>query len=126
MAKVKRNPRIIVAFKPPQYELIAKLAELESVPMSEVIRQLFTQVEPMLRDVAVALEAAKQAQGQPAAQLIAAMSRLQATVQASVEHAVQQGDMFSGQMGRTVKRLQKRAGRRKEKPAGKRKRALSK
>ena len=122
MAKVKRNPRIIVAFKHEQYDLIAKLAELQEVPMSEIVRDLFTQVEPMLREVAVALEAAKQAQGQPVAKLIAAMSRLQSTMQGAVEHAVQQGDMFSGQVARTTARLRKRA----EKAPGKRKRARAK
>ena len=122
MAKVKRNPRIIVSFKPEQYELLKRLGELQEVPMSKVVQQLFNQVEPMLREVAVALEAAKAAQGQPAARLIAAMSRLQAAVQGTVEHAVEQGDMFSGQLARTTERLRRRA----VKPSGARKRARGK
>lgn len=109
MPKKYRNPRIPVAFTPSQYDVIHRLAELQGTSMAKVVKQFFEHVEPLLRDVVVALEAAQAAKGRPAAQLISAMANLQTSVQEMTQAAVEQGDMFSGQLERAKKKLRKRA-----------------
>lgn len=109
MPKQKRNPRLQVAFEREQFDLIQRLAELQGTSMAKIVKSFFEQVEPMLRDVVVALEAAKQAQGRPAAELLAAMARLQSAAGEMTEKAVSQGDMFAGQIARAAKRVRKRA-----------------
>lgn len=123
MPKQKRNPRIIVAFEREQYDLLKRVAELQDTSMAKVVKSFFELAEPMLRDVCVALEAAKEAKGRPAAQVIAAMSRLQASVEEATQQAVDQADMFSGALSRTTKKLKKQAARATEKGSGKRQRA---
>lgn len=122
MAKVKRNPRIAVVLTPAQYDVVFRLAKLQGTTMSKVLGQLYEQVEPLLRDSVVALEAAAQSKGKPVAQLIEAMSRMQATIQKTTQFAVDQGDMFAGQVARATTTLKKRAAKRAEKPVAKRKR----
>lgn len=109
MAKVHRNPRVMVAFEPTEYELLKRLAQLQDTTMSKVVRQFFQQVEPVLREVVAALEAAAQAKGKPAAQLLAAMADLQTRVEGMTQAAVDQADMFAGRLERTRKNLRKAA-----------------
>lgn len=123
MAKQKRNPRILVPFKPHTYELIRRLADLQDTSMAKVILQFFSEIEPMLVDIVVALEAAREAKGRPAAQLITAMAKLQSSIQGMTNKAVDQADMFAGSLSRTTEKLKKSAAKRPVKPVGARKRA---
>lgn len=107
MSKKLRNPRLQVVFTQQQYDLIRRLAELQDTSASKVVSQFVEHVEPMLRDVVRALEAAAEAKGKPAAKLLAAMADLSSTVQGMTQHAVDQGDMFAGQVERVRKRLRK-------------------
>lgn len=103
------KPRLVVVLEPHQAEVIRRLAAIEGRPMSTVVRQLIDQVTPTLIDVVAALEAAQEAKGKPAAQLLSAMSRLQASVQSATEKAVDQADMFTGKMHRTIAKVKAKA-----------------
>jgi len=99
------KPRITLTLSPTQADIVRRLATLERTSMAKVILQLLDQVEPVMRELLVALEAAQAAKGKPAAQVLAAMSRLQTSVQSLTAQAVDQGDLFSGRLERAKKRL---------------------
>jgi uncharacterized protein (DUF1778 family) len=99
------KPRIALTLTTSQADLFRRMAELQQTSMAKVVLQLVEQVEPAMREVVVALEAAQAAKGRPAAQVLAAMARLQTVVQESTNKAVDQVDMFSGQIERAKKRL---------------------
>lgn len=113
------KPRIALTFSPSQADLVRRLAELQQTSMAKVVLQLLELAEPTMRDLVAALEAAQAAKGKPAAQMLAAMARLQTTVEAITTKAVDQGDLFSGRLERAKKRLAKAPG----KPVRGRKRA---
>lgn len=97
--------RIVISMEPERVDVIRRLAYLQQMPMSKVIIQLVEQVEPMLIEIVAALEAAQEAKGKPAAQLIAALSKMQTAVQGASQQAVDQVDMFSGKMTRTIAKV---------------------
>ena len=97
--------RIVISMEPERVDVIRRLAYLQQMPMSKVVIQLIEQVEPMLIEIVAALEAAQEAKGKPAAQLIAALSKMQTAVQGASQQAVDQVDMFSGKMTRTIAKV---------------------
>lgn len=99
------KPRLTLTLPASQADLVRRLAELERTSMAKVVLQLLEEVEPTMRELLVALEAAQAAKGKPAAQMLAAMARLQTTVQRMTAKAVDQGDLFTGRLERAKKRL---------------------
>jgi len=99
------KPRIVISCTPERYDLIRRLSVMQEQTMSRTVTDLLEQVEPMLREICAALEAAQQAKGKPAAKLIAALSHMQAAVQDAAAQAVDQVDMFSGKMTRTISKV---------------------
>jgi len=87
--------------------------------MARVVLDLIDQVEPTLRELVAALEAAQAAKGKPAAQMLAAMANLQTAVQELTDQAVDQADMFSGKVSRARRSIVRAS----QKAKGKRKRA---
>ena len=77
--------------------------------MAAVVRALLDHVTPSLTQVVAALEAAQEARGKPAAQMLAAMSRLQSSVETLTDHAVNQADMFSGKIARVQRQVKAKA-----------------
>lgn len=99
------KPRISLTLTTAQVDLFRRMAELQQTSVAKVILQLVESVEPTMREVVVALEAAQAAKGRPAAQVLASMARLQTAIEAATAKAVDQGDLFSGRLERAKKRL---------------------
>jgi hypothetical protein len=99
------KPRLTLTLTASQADLFRRMADLQQTSMAKIVLQFIEQVEPTLREVLVALEAAQAAKGRPAAQVLAAMARLQSTVEAITTKAVDQGDLFAGRLERAKKRL---------------------
>lgn len=103
------KPRIVISCTPERYDLIRRLSVMQEQTMSRTVTDLLEQVEPMLREICAALEAAQQAKGKPAAKLIAALSHMQAAVQDAAAQAVDQVDMFNGRMSREIAKVKAKA-----------------
>lgn len=51
-----RNPRLAITFKPEQYELIKRIAELTDQPMSKVLSEMFEVAYPSMKTLLHSLE----------------------------------------------------------------------
>lgn len=89
-----RNPRILVAFKPHEFEVIKRLAAVTSTTMSKAVHGQLEAVLPIIEKVVATLEAAKEMEGLPRAKLLAGALKLHAEMDGVAAHALDQFDMF--------------------------------
>jgi hypothetical protein len=88
------NPRIQVTVKPSQYQLLKRLAKLQGRSMSQVLAELFDQIEPVYERVAVVLQAAVRAQDSMKQGLRNATEEAEAEMRPHVARAMGQLDLL--------------------------------
>ena len=89
-----QNPRIVVTVKPPQYELLKRLAAAQHTSMASVFLDLFETVTPVLERVVIALEAATEVQSQATAGLKRSVESAEQALRPLVATAQGQLDML--------------------------------
>jgi hypothetical protein len=113
------KPRLAITLSPEVEDTIRRLASLERVPMSRVVVQLLEHVMPQMQGIVAALEAARDAKGKPAQELLTALTRMQGAVEQAASVAVDQVDMFSGEVARVRKAIKRKPRKAPKKAAGK-------
>jgi len=89
-----KKPRINVTLEPYRYQLLKRLAELQGVSMSYLLADLLDSVAPVLERVAVAIEAAQQAQESLKPNLVRVAQQAEAELSPMLSEAITQLDMF--------------------------------
>ena len=90
------KPRINVTLEPHRYAMFKRLSALQGVSMSALIGELLEAVAEPMERVCVVLEAAAKAPGDLKAGLRSAVDRAEATLMPSALKAIDQFDMFMG------------------------------
>lgn len=103
------NEQLRITMKPGMYPVLKRLAALQQVPMARVVVDLIETAMPTFKELVVALEAVEQAKGKPVAKVLAAMTKLETALHSIGNEAVDQVDMFSGQVSRMKHRAKVKA-----------------
>jgi hypothetical protein len=96
------KPRINVTLEPHRYAMFKRLAALQGVSMSSLIGELLEAVAEPMERVCVVLEAAAKAPGDLKAGLRSAVDRAEATLMPAALKAIDQFDMFMGDVGDVI------------------------
>jgi hypothetical protein len=91
------RPRIQVTVTESQYQLLKRLAKLQSRSMSAVLSELFDQIEPVYERVAVVLQAAVRAQASMKEGMTQGMEQAEAELAPLVGAAMGQLDLLVNQ-----------------------------
>jgi peptidoglycan hydrolase CwlO-like protein len=90
-----RNPRVMVTFKPDEYDIVQRLAAVTGTTMSKAVHQQLEAVMPVLEKVVESLEAAQRTAGQGRAKLMAQALKLHTEMDEIAAHALDQIDLFA-------------------------------
>lgn len=94
MSTKYRNPRVIVAFKPHEYDIVKRLAAVTGTTMSKALHGQIEAVLPVLEKVVESLEAAQRTKGAARAKLLAQAMALHTEMDEVAAHALNQFDLF--------------------------------
>lgn len=95
MATKYRNPRVIVAFKPHEFDIVKRLAAVTGTTMSKALHGQIEAVLPILEKVVESLEAAQRTKGSARAKLVAQAMTLHTDMDEVAAHALNQIDLFA-------------------------------
>lgn len=95
MATKYRNPRVIVAFKPHEFDIVKRLAAVTGTTMSKALHGQIEAVLPILEKVVESLEAAQRTRGSARAKLVAQAVKLHTEMDEIAAHALDQIDLFA-------------------------------
>lgn len=91
-----QKPRLTVTLEPHTYAVLAQLAELQNRPKSKVITELLESVTPVLERTCYVLQMAERATSGVNDDIRASMERSEAKLQAMMNEAMGQLDIFAG------------------------------
>lgn len=89
------KPRLMLTLRPQMYAVVKRLAQLQGKPMSRALLDLLDGLEPVLQSVVATLEAARVAEGEPRAKLLASAMKLHQELEGVASHALNQFDFFT-------------------------------
>lgn len=95
MATKYRNPRVVVAFKPHEFDVVKRLAAVTGTTMSKALHGQLEAVLPILEKVVESLEAAQRTEGTSRAKLVAQALKLHTEMDEVAAHALDQIDLFA-------------------------------
>lgn len=95
MATKYRNPRVIVTFKPDEFDIVKRLAAVTDTTMSKAVHLQLEAVLPILAKVVESLEAARRTEGTARSKLVAQALKLHRQMDEVAAHALDQIDLFS-------------------------------
>lgn len=89
------SPRITITLDPQDHETLKRLAELQGVPMSRIIREFVRETGPILSQLADTLEAAHKAEASAAIRFRQAAQRAEEDLRPLADMIRNQFDLFA-------------------------------
>lgn len=92
------SPRISITLDPVDYETLQRLAALQGVPMSRIIREFVRETGPVLKQLADTLEVAQKAEANAAIRFREAAERAEQDLRPLADMIRNQFDMFADEI----------------------------